>query len=298
MNYQQHPLSAAFPVMNEGDYMSLLDSITNIGVQNPITLYEGMVLDGWNRYRAAMELGYDCPHVDLGDVDPRDFVLAQNKARRHVTAAQLALATTTVYAWKPVGNPLFVQSDTEYPIGKTNAELAVLAGVSEPTIKQAKAVQINAVPEVQQAVKNGEMGLPKAAEIAKLPKSEQAAAIKQPVRRVLRGKPKKGPRADVIRAELKAAGAKQEAIAAHSKLQALEEETHALRGQLEDAQADIAWVGQIMDAGDPLAAALKDAKAQRELARGLQARIDSMMTEIAELKRSVKHWQKKAEQPA
>jgi len=296
MNYQQHPLSAAFPVMNEGDYMSLLDSISNIGVQNPITLYEGMVLDGWNRFRAAMELGCDCPHVDLGDVDPRDFVLAQNKARRHVTAAQLAMATASVYQWKPSHRE---KGHTECDLpAKTNSELAEIAGVHPNTITQAKSVQTNAVPEVQEAVRSGQLGLPKAAEIAKLPKSEQAAAIKQPVRRVLRGKPKKGPRADVIRAELKAAGAKQEAIAAHSKLQALEEETHALRGQLEDAQADIAWVGQIMDAGDPLAAALKDAEAQRELARGLQARIDSMMTEIAELKRSVKHWQKKAEQPA
>lgn len=296
MNYQQHPLSAAFPAMSEGDYASLIDSITNIGVQNPITLYEGMVLDGWNRYRAAMELGYDCPHVDLGEVDPRDFVLAQNKARRHVTAAQLAMATASVYQWKPAHRE---KGHTECDLpAKTNSELAEIAGVHPNTITQAKSVQTNAVPEVQEAVRSGQLGLPKAAEIAKLPRAEQAAAIKQPVRRVFRGKPKKGPRADVIRAELKAAGAKQDATEAQSKLRALEEETQALRGQLDDVQADIAWVGQIMDAGDPLAAALKDAKAQRELARGLQARIDSMMTEISELKRSVKHWQKKAEQPA
>ena len=39
------------------------------------------------------------------DTDPRDFVMAQNKTRRHVSKAQLALATTAVYAWRPVGNP-------------------------------------------------------------------------------------------------------------------------------------------------------------------------------------------------
>lgn len=177
MKYEQHPLSAAFPAMSADDYQTLKDSINEIGVQNPITLFEGMVIDGWHRYSAANELGMECHVVELGDVDPRDFVLAQNRARRHVTQAQLAMATTAVYAWKPVGNPAFSQSGTECPIAKSNAQLAEAAGVSEKTIKQAKAVQTKAAPEVVEAVKRGEIGLPKAAAIAKLPKEEQAAAI-------------------------------------------------------------------------------------------------------------------------
>lgn len=180
MKYEQHPLSAAFPAMSADDYQTLKDSINEIGVQNPITLFEGMVIDGWHRYSAANELGMECPVVVLGDVDPRDFVLAQNRARRHVTQAQLAMATTAVYAWKPVGNPAFSQSGTECPIAKSNAQLAEAAGVSEKTIKQAKAVQTKAAPEVVEAVKRGEIGLPKAAAIAKLPKEEQAAAIHNP----------------------------------------------------------------------------------------------------------------------
>ena len=181
MAYQQHPLSAAFPAMQADEYQALHDSIMEIGVQNPITVFEGMVIDGWHRYTAANELGMDCPVVELGDVDPRDFVLAQNKARRHVTQAQLALATTAVYAWKPVGNPEFAQSHTECAIAKSNEELAAIAGVHKNTITQAKAVQTKAAPEVLEAVKRGEIGLPKAAAIAKLPKEEQAAAIAQPI---------------------------------------------------------------------------------------------------------------------
>ena len=178
--YQQHPLSAAFPAMSEQDFQSLKDSITEIGVQNPITLFEGMVIDGWHRYTAANELGMDCPVVELGDVDPRDFVLAQNKARRHITQAQLAMATTSVYAWRPVGNPALSNSAPGAEL-KTTKELAVSAGVSERTIEQAKAVQTKAAPEVVEAVKAGEIGLKKAAAIAKLPKEEQAAAIAQPI---------------------------------------------------------------------------------------------------------------------
>lgn len=179
--YQQHPLSAAFPAMAAEDFQGLKDSIMEIGVQNPITLFEGMVIDGWHRYTAATELDMDCPTVELGDVDPRDFVLAQNKARRHITQAQLAMAVTAVHAWRPLGDQRAVTVDTECPPSKSTAELAQIAGVHANTIKQAKAVQTKAAPEVQEAVKRGEIGLPKAAAIAKLPKEEQAAAIHKPI---------------------------------------------------------------------------------------------------------------------
>ena len=177
MSFTQHPLSSAFPAMSADDYQSLKDSIDNIGVQNPITLFEGMVIDGWHRYSAANDLGMDCPSVELGDVDPRDFVLAQNKARRHVTQAQLGMAVTAVYAWKPHGDQ---RSTLNVDRVKSTAEMASIAGVHPNTITQAKTVQSQGTPEVQAAVKSGAIGLPKAAAIAKLPQAEQAAAIHKP----------------------------------------------------------------------------------------------------------------------
>jgi hypothetical protein len=231
--------------MPADDFAALKDSIGNIGVQNPITLFEGMVIDGWHRYTAANELGMDCPVVELGDVDPRDFVLAQNKARRHVTQAQLAMATTAVYAWKPVGsNQHANRVGTECP-PKSNAELADAAGVSEKTIKQAKAVQTKAAPEVVEAVKRGEIGLPKAAAIAKLPKEEQAAAIHKPTPKAA---PEETPEDD---------GPSAEEIAA----------------QVAAEEADRALVAKLLDSNEPLAELAEENKqlkaeiAQLKLAR-------------------------------
>ena len=181
--YAQHPLSAAFPPMSAEDFQALTDSIDNIGVQNPITLFDGMVLDGWNRYCAALQLGMDCPSVELGDVDPRDFVMAQNKARRHTTQAQLAMATTSVYAWKAVGSNQHGGAALSAEAQKSNKELAAIGGVGIRSIEQSKAVQTNAAPEVIAAVKRGDLGLPKAAAIAKMPPAEQAAAISKPLPR-------------------------------------------------------------------------------------------------------------------
>lgn len=244
--YQQHPLSAAFPAIPESEFLALKDSIENIGVQNPITLFDGMVIDGWHRYRAANDLGMDCPVAELGDVDPRDFVLAQNKARRHITQAQLAMATTSVYAWKPVGNPEFTQSHTECVIAKSNDELAQIAGVHKNTITQAKAVQTKAAPEVVEAVKRGEIGLPKAAAIAKLPKEEQAAAIHKPA-------PKPAPAV----VEPEDDGPSAEELAAHAAAEA----------------ADRELVAKLLDSDEPLAALAEENKqlkaeiAQLKLAR-------------------------------
>ena len=243
--YQQHPLSAAFPAMSAEDFQSLKDSITEIGVQNPVTLFEGMVIDGWHRYTAAAELGMECPVVSMGDVDPRDFVLAQNKARRHVTQAQLAMATTAVYAWKSVGNPALSNSALSAELGKTTKELAAIAGTGIRSIEQAKVVQSKGAPEVVAAVKSGEIGLPKAAAIAKLPKEEQAAAIHQPTPKA---EPQDTPEDD---------GPSAEEIAAHQAAEA----------------ADRALVATLLDSDEPLAALASENKqlkaeiAQLKLAR-------------------------------
>ncbi len=177
MNLKQHPLSSAWPGMQDDEYQAIKDSISNIGVQNPITIFEGMVIDGWHRYRAATELGMHCPSKLLGDVDPIDFVKSQNDARRHITASQKALAITAIYAWKPAHRE--IKGTPGVPLSKSNAELAEIAGVHENTIKQAKAVQAKATPEVKAAVKAGTMSVKKAAETVK-PKKDKPPKTEKP----------------------------------------------------------------------------------------------------------------------
>lgn len=168
----QHPLSAAFPAMQADEYQTFKDSIEIIGVVNPITICNGMVLDGWHRHNAATELGMNCPMVELGDdVDIYDFVKAQNGARRNMTPSQTAFAYTKVYAWRPAHREK--KGEVTSPLSKTNAELAVIAGTTKRTIQQAKAVHARAVPAVQDAVKAGTISLETAAAVAKLPAAAQ-----------------------------------------------------------------------------------------------------------------------------
>ncbi|MFA9288059.1 hypothetical protein ACCQ08_25000 [Comamonas sp. SY3] len=250
--------------MSADDFQNLKDSIAEIGVQNPITLFEGMVLDGWHRYNAANEVLMPCPHVELAaGTDPRHFVLAQNKARRHVTQAQLAMATTAVYDWKPAHREK-AHIECELP-AKTNAELAAIAGVHANTITQAKAVQTKAAPEVVEAVKRGDIGLPKAAAIAKLPKEEQAAAIGKPI-------PKKEPEADVFEKLGEVFGPSEEELRAH---------------ELQE-QADRAALDKLMESDDKLETAYAEIKRLNAVNSVLESRMQGLMNEKAEAIKLVK----------
>lgn len=296
MTYQQHPLSAAFPAMSVDEYQALKDSIENIGVKNAITIYEGMVLDGWNRYQVAQELDLPCPTQDLDpEDDPRDFVLAQNKTRRHITQAQLIAAASKVFAWAPVGrNQHGSALSADPPV--TSKQLAERLGVGVRSVEQFRAVERTAAPQVVQAVEAGEIGLPKAAAIAQLPTEQQAEAIKAPLSKTVkhRGRPKKVAAVKLVNAEIKAAQATQAQTAAEERTHQLQDELRVVREQLTEAQEDMASVSKVLDSGDQLAAALAEAKKFRELAGGLQARVNSMTAEIADLKRSVAYWEKKA----
>lgn len=210
----QHPLSCAFPAMSTEDFQGLKDSIENIGVQNPITIFEGMVVDGWNRYKAANELGMDCPSKDLDNwIDPVAFVRAQNKDRRHLPLSAWALIEVSLREWKPSHRP--DKGELSSPLLASNQEMADAVGVTKRTIQQAKAVQSNATPEVIAAVKSGEIGLPKAAAIAKLPKEEQAAAIHKPAQK---------PAPAVVEPEIEAPPEYTELDAAHDQISELQAE--------------------------------------------------------------------------
>lgn len=272
MTYKQHPLSAAFPAMNAEDFQALKDSIEAIGVQNPITLFDGMVIDGWNRYMAAQEVGMTCPTVELGDVDPRDFVLAQNKARRHITQAQLALATTAVYAWFPAdGSAQKGGVAVTATPPKTNAELAAIAGVSEKTIRQAKVVQTKGAPEVVEAVKRGEIGNEKAAAIAKLPQDQQAAALTKPMPKAKPVAPAEEP------PQPEDAGPDESELAANRAAE----------------QADREALEKLLEADDKLATAVAEVKRLNHLNAQLQQRINGLMNEKAEAIKLCKSLQRK-----
>jgi hypothetical protein len=66
MTYTQHPLSAVLPPLSATDHAKLRADIARDGLLFAIWLFEGMVLDGWHRYRICLEVGVE-PRFEVFD---------------------------------------------------------------------------------------------------------------------------------------------------------------------------------------------------------------------------------------
>ena len=80
---KNHPAADAWPMMDEGRYSELRADIEMNGQREPITLCDGMILDGRNRYRACVELDID-PLTREYAGDPWAFSWSMNGARRDI----------------------------------------------------------------------------------------------------------------------------------------------------------------------------------------------------------------------
>jgi DNA modification methylase len=85
-----HPAADAWPMMEDQRYEELRADIEANGQREPITLCDGMILDGRNRYRACCDLDID-PLTREYDGDPWAFAWSLNGARRDLEATVRAL---------------------------------------------------------------------------------------------------------------------------------------------------------------------------------------------------------------
>lgn len=87
---KNHPAADAFPMMDAARLEELKADIAMNGQREPITLCDGMVLDGRNRYRACIDLGVE-PATREYSGDPWAFAWSLNGARRDLEATVRAL---------------------------------------------------------------------------------------------------------------------------------------------------------------------------------------------------------------
>ncbi len=88
----EHPLSLMFPGMEREEYDALEDSIRRRGLDEPITVYEGQILDGRHRFRACHSLQIKPRFTSFSGTEEEalQFVIDKNAARRHLTPSRRA----------------------------------------------------------------------------------------------------------------------------------------------------------------------------------------------------------------
>jgi chromosome segregation ATPase len=138
-------------------------------LHEPIVIYQGMILDGRNRYRACLAAGFtpssrviwERPHAAK---DPIAYVISQNIHRRHLTGEQKREAIDKLLAAKPE------LSDRQI------AKMAKVDHKTVATVRQAKEAR-GEIPHVEKrADTKGRKQPARKAEAVKQPKAKPSKA--------------------------------------------------------------------------------------------------------------------------
>jgi len=204
--YEAHELSLAFPDMPPDQFKRLADDIRANGLNHPIVLLDGKILDGRHRYRGCIEVGVAPMFRDFMEGNPDEsshgdpvaFVTSENASRRHLNTSQPAIAAMACAGWErdqakkrmAVGGAFGGASKGSAGLhtpslgdtGRTSEKLAAKTGVSARTVDKAIKVREAGIPEVNQAVASGEGSLNMAEKIVKLSHAAQRRVIEAPAK--------------------------------------------------------------------------------------------------------------------
>jgi ParB-like chromosome segregation protein Spo0J len=170
MNY--HELACIFPLMTEDELQHLADDILENGLQAPIELFEGKILDGRNRYEACLLANWQPDFVEWVGDDPLAYVLSANLHRRHLTESQRAMIAARYISVESIKTESKAGANLP-PKGKKSDAVGEALNVSGRSVRSAKKVLDKATPAVQQAVDSGKLPVSTAAKVADMPKRDQ-----------------------------------------------------------------------------------------------------------------------------
>jgi hypothetical protein len=167
-----HPLANIFPMMTDAEVNDLGDDMLEHGQREPIWLYEGMILDGRNRYNACLLKGIEPRLVGFRGADALGFVISLNLKRRHLDESQRAMVGATLATLGRGGDHTKPSID-----GLSADKAAGMLNVGKASIERAKSVQRDGTPDLIAAVEQGDVAVSAAADFAKQPREDQASQI-------------------------------------------------------------------------------------------------------------------------
>lgn len=183
MKLTAHPISNIFPLIEGDQFEELVDDIRAHGVREPVWVFEGQILDGRNRYRAADLAGVDCPIRAYAGDDPVSFVISLNLKRRHLNESQRGMVAAKLATMQQGSRTDIKHRANLHEVSAAKA--GEMLSVSERTVKTAKSVQEKGAPELVSAVETGKISVSAAADIATKPKEEQREIVARGEKEIL-----------------------------------------------------------------------------------------------------------------
>lgn len=180
MQYELHPLCELFNKPQKDDFDSLVESIKQVGLLDPIKLFERKILDGRSRYAACLAADIEPRFQEVEPEDPIAYVAALNLSRRHLTASEKAMHGARIAAAyeddaiKRESNGGLASREAK---GRAAEKAAKLVDVSRASVNRAQAVIRDGATELVKAVDEKIVTVGDASKIISLPKEVQAAAV-------------------------------------------------------------------------------------------------------------------------
>lgn len=168
-----HPLSELFPLHDGPPLWELRKDIETNGQLEPISTYQGKVLDGRRRQACCIAAGIAPKYKPFkgSEAEALAFVVSKNLKRRHLGEAERAGVAAKI-ANLAEGRP-----KTTAGAVVSQAAAAEMMNVSVDALQRSKTVQDKGSEELKEALADGTVTLSDAAKVAKQPKEKQAKAV-------------------------------------------------------------------------------------------------------------------------
>jgi N6-adenosine-specific RNA methylase IME4/ParB-like chromosome segregation protein Spo0J len=175
-----HPYADILPLLEGEAFDALVADIRANGLLEPITIHEGLILDGRNRHRACEAAGIEPRFLEFDGDDPLAFVLSLNLHRRHLSESQRSLVASRLANMRQ-GERTDLQPSANLR-KVSQAEAAGRLNVSERSVTFAALVDKEATPALIHAVEQGKIAVSLAAKLATAPGAIQRQAVAEPGR--------------------------------------------------------------------------------------------------------------------
>lgn len=158
------------PPLTQEEFQQLEENILREGILEPLTIWNGVLIDGHNRYSIAKKHGLEFQTREAefdSENDAEIWIIKNQFGRRNLSKydrSLLALRLKPVIAEKAEKNLHLSDGKGCQKSDKVNSidtkrELAKIAGVSHDTIHRVETIEASGNDRIREKVRNGEMSI-------------------------------------------------------------------------------------------------------------------------------------------
>ena len=159
------------PPLTDEEFAQLEENIVRDGIQDPLKIWRGTIVDGHNRFKIAQKHALDFRTTELSFADRNDaiiWIIKNQFGRRNLSAYDrsiLALKLKPVIAAKAKENLSthtvdgYQGLENSTKAVNTRQEIAKIAGVSDNTIAKVEKINAEAPPELIAALRAGSLSI-------------------------------------------------------------------------------------------------------------------------------------------